>query len=138
MLLFFTTFYLYCMSISDIQLYNALKTKLGDAEAQQLVDFVKSEVTPEFNNRKDTFLNKEDKIDIMRLKRCVASPMAKLNHFVFSFSHSTTSSNFFSPVEMEIIKLYRLSSLAKRRIPFSSNNAIIATAPVLLFPSIKG
>lgn len=54
------------MSISEIQLYNALKTKLGDNEAQQLVDFVKSEVATEFNNRKDTFLNKEDKIDIMR------------------------------------------------------------------------
>ena len=54
------------MSISEIQLYNALKTKLGDTEAQQLVDFVRSEVTSEFNNRKDTFLNKEDKIDIMR------------------------------------------------------------------------
>ena len=54
------------MSISEIQLYNALKTKLGDNEAQQLVDFVKSEVTSEFNNRKETFLNKEDKIDIMR------------------------------------------------------------------------
>lgn len=54
------------MSISEIQLYNALKTKLGDTEAQQLVDFVKSEVTCEFDNRKDNFLNKEDKIDIMR------------------------------------------------------------------------
>lgn len=54
------------MSISEIQLYNALKTKLGDTEAQQLVDFVKSEVNSEFNNRKDTFLTKEDKIDIMR------------------------------------------------------------------------
>jgi hypothetical protein len=54
------------MSISEIQLYNALKTKLGDNEAQQLVDFVKSEVATEFDNRKDTFLDKEDKIDIMR------------------------------------------------------------------------
>lgn len=54
------------MSISEIQLYNALKTKLGDAEAQQLVDFVKSEVISEFDNRKDTFLNKDDKMDLMR------------------------------------------------------------------------
>ena len=54
------------MGISEIQLYNALKTKLGDTEAQQLVDFVKSEVTSEFDNRKETFLNKEDKVDIMR------------------------------------------------------------------------
>ena len=54
------------MRISEIQLYNALKIKLGDNEAQQLVDFVKSEVNDEFTNRKDTFLTKEDKIDIMR------------------------------------------------------------------------
>jgi hypothetical protein len=54
------------MRISEIQLYNALKTKLDDHETQQLVGFVKSEVTSEFNNRKDTFLNKDDKIDIMR------------------------------------------------------------------------
>ncbi|MEO6637637.1 MAG: hypothetical protein ABIN25_05135 [Ginsengibacter sp.] len=54
------------MSISEIQLYNALKTKLGDKEAQQFVDFVKAEVSSEFSNQKDTFLNKDDKIDIMR------------------------------------------------------------------------
>ena len=54
------------MSISEIQLYNALKTKLGDNEAQQLVDFIKSKVSSEFNDPKDTFLTKEDKIDIMR------------------------------------------------------------------------
>ena len=54
------------MSISEIQLYNALKTKLGGTEAQQFVDFVKSGVTSEFNSRKDSFLVKEDKIDIMR------------------------------------------------------------------------
>lgn len=54
------------MSISEIQLYNALKTKLGDNEARELVDFVKSEVISEFSDRKDTFLNKDDKKDIMR------------------------------------------------------------------------
>jgi len=35
-------------------------------EGQPIIDFVKSEFTSEFNNRKDTFLNKGDKIDIMR------------------------------------------------------------------------
>ena len=54
------------MSISEIQLYNALKTKLGDTEAQQLVDYVKTEVKSEFENKKDTFLTKDDKVDIMR------------------------------------------------------------------------
>ena len=54
------------MRISEIQLYNALKAKLGDTEAKQLVDFVKSEVISEFDNRKDTFLTKDDKMDLMR------------------------------------------------------------------------
>lgn len=58
--------YFYYMSISEIQLYNVLKSKLGETEAQELVDFVKSKVQDEFDQRKDTFLNKEDKIDIMR------------------------------------------------------------------------
>jgi len=61
-----TLIYLYSMRISEMQLYNALKQKLGDNEAQQLVDFGKSKVSSEFNDRKDTFLTKEDKIDIMR------------------------------------------------------------------------
>ena len=32
------------LHISDIQLYNLLKTKLGDKEAEQLVRFVKEEI----------------------------------------------------------------------------------------------
>ncbi len=58
--------YLYFMKFSERRLYNVLKTKLGDSEAQQLVDFVRAEVSTEFNNRKDTFLTKEDKMDLMR------------------------------------------------------------------------
>ncbi len=53
------------MRIPEQQLYNALKAKFGKTEAQQLVDFVKAEATSEFNNCKDTFLTKEDKIDLM-------------------------------------------------------------------------
>ncbi len=35
------------IQISDMQLYNALKTKLGDYEAEQLVSFVKTYVKEE-------------------------------------------------------------------------------------------
>ena len=58
------------LSLFHAYFWNAIiqciKIKPGDNEAQQLVDFVKSKVTSEFNDRKDTFLTKEDKIDIMR------------------------------------------------------------------------
>lgn len=53
------------MSISE-KLYNTFKTKLGDTEAQQLVDFVKSEVTTESDIRKALFSLKEDKANIIR------------------------------------------------------------------------
>lgn len=54
------------MTIDDIQLYNALRVKLGDAEAKTLVDFVVSKIEKEFSYKKDVFLTKEDKVDIIR------------------------------------------------------------------------
>ena len=54
------------MTVTDIQLYNILKIKLGEKEAQSLVDFVHHEVESEVNAKKDIFLTKDDKIDIMR------------------------------------------------------------------------
>jgi len=54
------------MSVSEIQLFNILKKKLGESEAQTLVEYVKSQVDTEIENRKDIFLTKDDKVDIMR------------------------------------------------------------------------
>jgi hypothetical protein len=53
------------MSISEISLYKALRTKLGDETADELVEFVKKEVKTELEVKTDTFLTKEDKIDII-------------------------------------------------------------------------
>jgi hypothetical protein len=53
------------MSISEISLYKALKLKLGDDTASELVEFVKSEVQSELDNKTNTFLTKEDKIDLI-------------------------------------------------------------------------
>jgi hypothetical protein len=52
--------------ITQIQLYNILRTKLGDAEAHDLVSFIKAEIKTEFMERKDVFLTKEDKVEMMR------------------------------------------------------------------------
>lgn len=54
------------MTIDDIQLYNILRVKLGDDEAKTLVDFVISKMEKEFAYKKDVFLTKEDKVDIIR------------------------------------------------------------------------
>ncbi|MBL7929485.1 MAG: hypothetical protein JNL47_08485 [Bacteroidia bacterium] len=58
------------MSITEIQLYTALKQKLGETEAQQLVEFVKGEVKDQLDARSDRFATKEDlanaKVDIIR------------------------------------------------------------------------
>ena len=48
------------MTVSEIQLYQILKTKLGDKVAEELVSFVKSEVHNEFDARKQILATKED------------------------------------------------------------------------------
>lgn len=54
------------MSISEIQLYEILKNKLGEEEAHTLVELIQKEVKNEFLAIKEIFLTKEDKIDIMK------------------------------------------------------------------------
>ena len=54
------------MQINEIQLYNILRNKLGEKEAETLVEFVQGRIEKEFANKKDVFLTKEDKIDIIR------------------------------------------------------------------------
>ncbi|MGI8952270.1 MAG: hypothetical protein ACR2FN_11905 [Chitinophagaceae bacterium] len=53
------------MSISEIGLYKALRIKLGDETANELVEFVTSEVKTELDNKTNLFLTKEDKIDLI-------------------------------------------------------------------------
>lgn len=48
------------MTVSEIDLYNILKKKLGEKEADTLVSFVKTEVKTKFEDQKDYFSSKED------------------------------------------------------------------------------
>ena len=53
------------MSISEVSLYKALKLKLGDDTASELVEFVANEVKTELENKTNTFLTKQDKIELI-------------------------------------------------------------------------
>lgn len=48
------------MSVTEIQLFQILKSKLGEQEAEQLVDFVRTEVKAEFDNRREILATKDD------------------------------------------------------------------------------
>jgi len=48
------------MSVTEIQLFQILKMKLGEREAEELVSFVKEEVKSEFDNIRETLATKED------------------------------------------------------------------------------
>ena len=48
------------MYISEISLFNTLKSKLGEHEAQVVVEGIKSAVMEEFTNKKDTLATKSD------------------------------------------------------------------------------
>ncbi len=59
------------MSVTEIQLFQILKAKLGEQEAEQLVSYVKTEVKSEFDNKREVLATKEDlansKADIIKL-----------------------------------------------------------------------
>ncbi len=65
------------MSISEISLYKALRTKLGDETADELVEFVKSEVQTELDSKTNIFLTKEDKIDLIEKMNGLVEKMNK-------------------------------------------------------------
>lgn len=54
------------ITVGEIELYDSLRNKLGDKEAQTLVSFIKTETKDNFDQQKGIFLTKDDKVDIMR------------------------------------------------------------------------
>ena len=48
------------MNISEITLFNSLKTKLGEHEAQMVVEGIKSTVMETFNTKKEMLATKTD------------------------------------------------------------------------------
>ena len=54
------------IAVTEIDLYESLRRKLGDSEAQTLVSYIKSETKQNFDQQKGIFLTKDDKVDIMK------------------------------------------------------------------------
>jgi hypothetical protein len=58
------------VAISEIQLYNALKAKLGEKEAEELVSFVKESVKENIKPELENLVTKKDlaetKVDIIK------------------------------------------------------------------------
>jgi hypothetical protein len=52
------------MVVSEITLYNVLKTKFGETEAQVVVECIKQEIKDEFDNKKDVLSTKEDILNL--------------------------------------------------------------------------
>lgn len=70
------------MSVSEIRLYQMLKERLGEKEAEELVYFVSSEVKNEFYSRKEIFATKED-LGIVRSELIKSIYFVGLIQFLF-------------------------------------------------------
>ena len=54
------------IAVSNIEMYNILKGKLGDSQAKALTEYIEAKVEERVTQKKEIFLTKEDKVDIMR------------------------------------------------------------------------
>nr|WP_315155002.1 hypothetical protein [uncultured Flavobacterium sp.] len=70
------------IAISEIQLYNASKTKLGNKQAEELVAFVKVKVENEIEEQSSKFSIKED---LLKLENKLAETKIDSIKWVFSF-----------------------------------------------------
>ncbi len=54
------------MRMTSIDLFELLKPKLGEKEAKDLVNYVEEKTEETISRKKDIFLMKDDKVDLMR------------------------------------------------------------------------
>jgi hypothetical protein len=75
------------MTVSEITLFNTLKTKLGEHEAQTLVEGIKTVVMEAFNSKKDLLASKMDieklKAELLVLKWMLGFVLAGILSLVF-------------------------------------------------------
>lgn len=81
------------LNISDIQLFNLLKVKFGEKEAEQFVSLIKEKVEETVENKKDSLATKSDiaaveiklSQQIARLEVSIARTESKLILWAFVF-----------------------------------------------------
>ena len=70
------------MQVAEIELYEILKTKLGEKEAKTLVEYIEAKVGKELEEKKDILATKEDinglKIEIEKVKTGMAVEIEKV------------------------------------------------------------
>ena len=67
------------MQVSEIQLFQILKGKIGEKEAQTLVEYVETKVEKEFDNKRDTLATKGD------LAREIGNTKSEIIKWMFIF-----------------------------------------------------
>jgi len=54
------------MSSIELQVYEILKSKLGEKEAAIVIDYFDQKAEERINQKKDVFLTKDDKVDLIK------------------------------------------------------------------------
>lgn len=54
------------MSALELSVYEIFKSKLGEAEAQKIIEFIDAKAEEKVNQKKDVFLTKDDKVDLIK------------------------------------------------------------------------
>ncbi len=54
------------MSTLELKTYEILKNKLGEEEASTIIQFIKEKSEQKINQKKDVFLPKDDKVDLIK------------------------------------------------------------------------
>ena len=54
------------MSTLELKAYGIFKSKLGEKEAETLIEFFDSKVEEKFKQMADIFLTKDDKVDLIK------------------------------------------------------------------------
>jgi len=70
------------MTVTTLDLYNILRSKIGEGEAKALVEFVEDKVMEAFENKKDELATKED---IYKLDVKIEKTKAELIRWMFIF-----------------------------------------------------
>jgi len=55
-----------CMNSLELKVYEIFKTKLGEKEAEVVMEFINLKPAEKINEEKDIFLTKDDKVDIIK------------------------------------------------------------------------
>lgn len=70
------------MQVAEIELYEILKSKLGEKEAKSLVEYIETKVEKKFEEKKDILATK---IDIEKLKTEMQKMKADIIKWMFLF-----------------------------------------------------